>query len=689
MKKKETRTLATIGYPLVAIVLGIIAFLPWGTWLNAGRQADAILFHRALRDWLVWGGLLLVLASVANVALGDRLDNAIESRLASLSRGSGKIYAVLLSLAAAALAAVVSVLAFERNPHILDTMAQLFQARIFAAGQLSAPVPERLEFFVGQYLVQNGGRWFSQYPPGHSAFLALGLWMGVPWLVNPLALAGTVLLVYGIARRLLGERTGRLAAALYSLSPFVLLMSGSYMNHVTAALFLTLTFYAVVRVVEDGAGGWWIAAAGAAMGVAVAIRPLEAVAWTAALALWLAVRRGWSWALAFGGMCGVAVTPLLAYNAYTTGHALRFGYTLLWGAGHGLGFHPDPWGEPFTPLRSFANTAFDLQRLNVDLLGWPLPSLLFLLLALAVAGRDQRVGKSAGILVALLVAAPVAYFFYWHHDSYLGPRFLYASLVPAVLLTASGIGSLDRCLARRRLVLRIVVASAVGYALAAALPRNAGVVAGMAPDFNLHPDVQAERAGIDETAVVFVKVGWGSRLAARLRGWEIPANDVERSLHAVDGCRIQLALDDADSLAALGHDPALAGAELRRRLAAWRSADLAVSAGQFADAGVRLDSTQPLAARCRAEARWDESGFIRFEPFVWRNDPWLRRGVIYARYLSLERNQELKRQFAGRRAYLYARASREPGVEPVLVPIAFPDAGEGDEAGVSDTQAGR
>ncbi len=687
MRRIGTRALPAFGCALLATALATVAFLPWATWLGAGRQVDGMLLQTAMRDWLLWGGMLLGLAWVANIALSDRLDAAIESRLAALVRVSGRTHAVCLALTAATIAALISVVAFTRNPHIPDTMAQLFQARIFAQGHPSAPAPDRIEFFIGQFLLEHDGRWFSQYPPGHSMLLALGLLVGLPWLVNPLALAGTVPLVYGIARRLLGEPTGRLATVLYTFSPFVLLMSGSYMNHVTAGFFLALALYAVVRVVGDRAAGRWVAAAGFALGVGAATRPLEAVAWAAVLAAWLTVRRGWKWALTLGGTCAAAVAPLLAYNAHTTGHALRFGYTLLWGGGHGLGFHPDPWGEPFTPVRALGNTVLDFQRLNVDLFGWPLPSLLFILVALAMGIRDERVRKIAGILSALLVAAPVAYFFYWHHDSYLGPRFLYASVIPAVLLTAAGIAALDRRLSTWRPAVRTVVAAAVLYALAVTLPRNAGVVAGMTPEFRLHPEAEAKRAGIDE-AVVFVKVGWESRLVGRLRGWQVPAAEVERSLQSVDGCRLQHALDEADSAAALGRDPVLAGEELRQQLSYWRLAHLPVCPGRLPDPKVSLDTTQALSERCLVEARWDQSGFIRYEPFVWRNDPWLRRGVIYARYLGSKLDDRLMADFPGRKAYLFAPASNAPGAAPVLIPMAVPSARGRIEPGRSDLRDG-
>lgn len=658
-------------HALLAVALAIIAFLPLGAWLDGARAFDLVLLRSAARQWLVWGGALIVLALLVSLALGRRLDGALEARLESLSRLPSREYAFGMALAAGSIAVLVSALAFQHNPHILDTVAQLFQARIFAQGHASAPAPERVEFFIGQFLLQHDGRWFSQYPPGHPALLALGLRAGVPWLINPVAHALTVLVVYGIARRLLGERSGKLATLLFALSPFVLLMSGSYMNHVTVALFLALAFYAVLRVVHDGAPARWMAVAGLALGFAALIRPLDSAAWAAVLAAWVAMRQEWKLALALGAMFAAAASPLAAYNALTTGHPLRFGYTLLWGGGHGLGFHLDPWGEPFTPARALANTALDFQRLNVDLFGWPLPSLAFVVLILTLAGRDERVREHLGILSALLLAAPFAYFFYWHHDTYLGPRFLYASVIPAVLLTAAGIGALDRRLASWRPVLRIVIVGAILYSVAVSLPRNAGVVAGMAPEFDLHPDEQARRQGIGE-AVVFVKVGWGSRLAGRLRGWQVPAADVERSLRGVDGCRLQGALDAADSLAALGRESARVTEQLIRRLADWRAADLPVRAAGLPDASVRLDRTRVLSERCLAEVRWDESGFIRYEPFVWLNDPWLQRGVVYARYLHPDLNARMMAHIQRREAYLYGPASREPGARQVLVPLAVP-----------------
>ena len=56
------------------------------------------------------------------------------------------------------------------------------------------PSPPFREFFDYAHMI-NDGRWYCQYPPGHSLLLVPGVWLGVPWLVNPI-LGG--LSVYGV-----------------------------------------------------------------------------------------------------------------------------------------------------------------------------------------------------------------------------------------------------------------------------------------------------------------------------------------------------------------------------------------------------------------------------------------------------------------------------------------------------------
>jgi len=377
-------------------------------------------------------------------------------------------------------------------------------------------------------------------------------------------------------------------------------------------------------------------------------------------------RGGWKRAFLAAAACVVALTPLLAYNVLTSGHPLRFGYTLLWGPGHGLGFHIDPWGESFTPAISFANTALDFQRLNVFMFEWPFPALVFALVALWVGGNDRRIRNNVFLLAGLLLAAPVAYFFYWHRDNYLGPRFLYASVLPALLLTVVGIVALDSKLGRWRTSFRVVLLAGVFYGLALRLPESAGVISGMEPEMKLHPEVEAERVGL-EKALVFVKTGWGNRLVGRLWGWNVPASEAEQTFRVVDGCRLQGALDRADSLASSGRDLTDVRARLRDQLAEWRAADLPVAKGLLPDPSIRVDTTHALTRQCYQEVQEDRSGFTLYGTLIWRNDPWLDRGVIYARSLGSLMNGKLMDRYPGHEYYLYAPLSPERGAPTVLL----------------------
>jgi hypothetical protein len=471
--------------------------------------------------------------------------------------------------------------------------------------------------------------------------------------------------VYAAGRRLLGEGSGRLAALLYLVSPFVIMMSASYMNHVTTGFFLALGLYAAARVIDEG-GSLWPAVTGASLAVAMTIRPLESVAWAVVLGGWILLRRGLKPALTTTFVCAVGLLPLLAYNAISVGHPLRFGYTLLWGSGHGLGFHTDPWGEPFTPLISFANTALDFQRLNDYLFGWPFPSLIFLLAAIVWAVRRQQARLATVPLLFLLLAGPAAYFFYWHRDDYLGPRFLFASLVPLVLLTAMGIAAVDRWSGRWRPAYRLLLAASVVYGLVLTVPEQAGIISGLEGEMKLHPEEELAELGV-ENGIVLVKVGWGSRLIGRLWGWGVPASEVERSFRVVDGCRLQQALDEADSLAASGVDSTRALMGLRTRLEEWRQTSLPVVKGMLPDPSVRADTTHSLEPRCQLEAGADRSGFTLYETLVWRNDPWLERGTIFARFLEPERNRRLLSRFPERQAYLYAPMNAERTAVPRLL----------------------
>lgn len=349
--------------------------------------------------------------------------------------------AVLAFVAAAALSAIV----FGRIPHVQDSIAQLFQARIFAAGRLWAPSPPLPELCDYANMVIADGRWYSQYPPGHALLLTLGVLAGVPWLINPLLGALSVLLIGLLAHELCGRSVGRLTALLALLSPFLLLMSAEFMNHASCLLGISgfLLFYSRMRRtarVRDA----MLAGVGAAL--AILSRPYSAFgallpcAMHAVWGLRHDRTRLFRPTLTLGLVAAAGGLLLLLYNWGTTGYPLRFGYSVAWGPDYGLGFGKGLPGEPHTITRGFIFTWDALQRLNARLFEWPLTSLWPLALGLFVAVPGCARGRR-WLLAAVPVGLLAVYFFYWYHDrnDCFGPRFLYGALGPLLVLSAAGI----------------------------------------------------------------------------------------------------------------------------------------------------------------------------------------------------------------------------------------------------------
>jgi len=341
---------------------------------------------------------------------------------------------------------LVSYYCFEHLPHVQDSIAQFFHAKIFAHGNLVAVSPPLRDFFDFTHVINNG-QWYSQYPPGHSVLLALGVLAGIPWIVNPLLGAGTVVLFYFLGKELYGESVGRLSAILGLLSPLILFMSSEFMNHASSLFFFTLfvlygakflrTEKAIHGLVAGGAIGW-----------VVAIRPLTAVG--AALPLLLyggaqLVRRRkqlMAGSLAMAGAASVFVGLLLLFNYLTNGHPLLFGFQVLYGEDVLPGFGNSAWGEAHTLLRGVYQTLDNLLGMNKYLFEWPIPSLMVVFL-LFIA---QTVNKWDFLLLGSAFSLAIAYLFYWYQDWCFGPRFLYEAACPFVILTARGLEQLPRLL---------------------------------------------------------------------------------------------------------------------------------------------------------------------------------------------------------------------------------------------------
>lgn len=344
-------------------------------------------------------------------------------------------------------ASVYSLLVFEGIPHISDAIAQLFHARILASGRLLLASPPYPEFFDFQNVIVDSG-WYSQYPFGHTLLLAFGVLARAPWLINPIEGALTVIVVYFLARRLYGERVGRIAGVLALTAPFLLFMSASHMNHSTTALFGVLFLLFYVRLPDRGWGNAVLC--GLSFGVVVATRPATAVGLAIPVIVHAVVRVVRSprvtgrMALVLLG-AAVPFGLLLVFNWQTTGSPLLFAYAVKHGPDHTIGFGREIWGMVHTPGRGLVHFVNNLAGLNISLFRWPFPALALPLLLFAVG---RRRGWEWVLLATPFSLAGVHLFYFWQSFSHSGPRLVFESVPALVILTALALDRLPSRLGR-------------------------------------------------------------------------------------------------------------------------------------------------------------------------------------------------------------------------------------------------
>ncbi|MEP7002900.1 MAG: hypothetical protein ABI969_20585, partial [bacterium] len=236
-------------------------------------------WSEAVRQWFVWNVIIAVVAIALGVAFSDRIELAIARAASWLLAPGPRTFAIAVGVATCALALYFGWRLFEWQPVVGDEFSQRFQSRLLSMGRMFAHTQQPAEFFSTRETLEMNGRWFAQFPIGGPAILAIGVLVGVPALINP-ALAGiAAVALYRFAAAIGDEVTARLAAILFVLSPFVLFMAGSEMNHVSTLALVSLALAALPRwaAAESVAQARSAAAVvGGGLGIAATIRPLDA-----------------------------------------------------------------------------------------------------------------------------------------------------------------------------------------------------------------------------------------------------------------------------------------------------------------------------------------------------------------------------------------------------------------------------
>ena len=650
---------------LSALFLLLVGLAPVVNWIPGGRSAS---WYPVVASGWLSGTAITLGAAVVLAILTKRWspDPTAVRRLLDRVAGRSVLAGWGLALSAFVVYALVARLVYSGVPLHVDELAQVIQARIFATGRLFLDTPRWPEFQSALHVLDAGGRWYTQFPPGGPLLLVPGVWLGIAWLTGPVLAALSVALYWSIVRRV-EDRTGvALGAALvFAFAPFVVFMSGSHMNHVGTLFFALAASWSLLRLASTPPGRDGMirgVGLGTALGCMATIRPLDAAAFALPAAVWLVrrtVRDARQLPALVGSALGVLVplTCLAWYNAQTTGSPFLFAYEALWGPEHGLGFHAAPWGDAHTPARGLELVSLYLLRLQTYFLESPVPSLLFASVGFAFWREwDDMSGYWWYSVVVLLLA----YWAYWHDGFYLGPRFLYLAIPLLALWTVRGLVALaDRCsaypLARRGVWWGAAVCLAI--AVAVNIPVRARQYREGLRVMRVDGTEPARRLGV-HNALILVRESWGAQLVPRLWALGVSRSLTELLYRSVDSCVLE------ESIGELERTSMSDSTAMRRLVPLLRDSARVVPSPWSPDRSERALPGRGYAPICQERVADDQAGFTVFAPLLAR--PW--GSNTYARDLHA-RDSLLLRQDPARLVYLLRPASLDSGATLMLYPV--------------------
>ncbi|MGZ6123876.1 MAG: hypothetical protein ACXWLR_02895, partial [Myxococcales bacterium] len=231
---------------LATVALSGLALALARSFVWIGPDRPRIFEFLFLRDeppavWL--SGAIILLAAAGGVALRRMPERLFVGALAKDPR-------VFIALVTAGLAAS-ALLVYRAHPLSMDEFAAVFQARIFARGSLTAQVPPELvpriippfRWFIE---ASPDGRLVSAYWPGFALLLTPFVWLGVPWLLNPLIGGATLFVLWRIARTLWPESAAAGWALLFTAASPAFVVNSISFYSMPAHLLASLVFAALL-----------------------------------------------------------------------------------------------------------------------------------------------------------------------------------------------------------------------------------------------------------------------------------------------------------------------------------------------------------------------------------------------------------------------------------------------------------
>ncbi len=326
---------------------------------------------------------------------------------------------------------------FEGRPTGIDEVVSIWQATQLFHGHLGTPLPLHPEAVLTRFTGVGMTGHIGQFSLGTALAILPFVAIGAIWLTGPVWGGVGVFIWARLVRQLESHPPTALAAViLLAVSPFWAVQSASQLAHVPITVLICaigLMLARVLRAEPASSAALWL---GLLVGLAAMVRPVEALAAAvpaAIIVLWRVARGQLPRRTIPQGLLGVAVplALLLGANTIQTGAPLRFGYDVVWGPKHRLGFHESPLGTQHTPATGMANVKRQLLDLGTS--AWQsrvsalLPAAIGLLLGLAAMGILDLWA------FAVVLGVAVGYWTYWGGAAWLGPRF-FLPLLPFIML---------------------------------------------------------------------------------------------------------------------------------------------------------------------------------------------------------------------------------------------------------------
>jgi hypothetical protein len=445
------------------VALALVAAVAMATSAVPSAEPVAWAMEMTVAASLQLLSLLTLVAAVRSVdpAAQPLIERSVDRVLGPDSApGPQRIDGWVVALAAGvtSFTALLAWVVWEVHPHVPDEIAYLLHARYLAEGMLAMPLPPVPAGFNIDLMMYEPTRWYSPVPPGWPFVLAIGAWLGVPWLVNPVLGGVSIVLCFLLAGHLYGRRIARLGTVLLACSPWFLFLSMSFMTHALTLLAALAAGVGVARA--RSTGGWLPALLGGAMtGVLSLVRPLEGLVVAVLCGLWSLGARGRvvrllpAAAYALGTIAVGALTR--PYNAALTGSPDVFpimayidkyyepgSNAMGFGANRGLGW---PGLDPFPghgPVDVVVNAALNTAQTGIELLGWPIGAIG--LIALILLPPWRRLARADWWMILAVASVIGVHSFYWFSGGPdFGARYWYLMIFPCCVLVARVVSRLE------------------------------------------------------------------------------------------------------------------------------------------------------------------------------------------------------------------------------------------------------